>query len=72
MSKATILALVTAILGTAFLAGSVFAITAQSPHILLMILFTISGFIGWILPYFLYKKILQQETERLNPIIEKI
>ncbi|MDE7277008.1 MAG: hypothetical protein K2N98_09195, partial [Lachnospiraceae bacterium] len=36
-SAATVYALVLGIIGTAFMAGSVFAITAQPPHILLCI-----------------------------------
>lgn len=32
--------------------------------------FAIPGFLGWILPYFLYKKIVRNQTEKLTPMIE--
>ena len=70
-SVAVIYALVLGIFGTAFMAGSVFAVTAQPPHILLCILLAIPGFIGWILPYFVYKKVLAKQTEKVTPLIEE-
>lgn len=70
-SSATMYALILALLGTAFMAGSVFAVTASSPHIILCILLAIPGFLGWILPYFLYKRIVGKQTAKLTPLIEK-
>jgi hypothetical protein len=70
-SVATIYALIVGIIGTILMAGSVFAITAQPPHILLCILLAIPAFLGWILPYFLYKKMVDIQTERLTPLIEE-
>lgn len=70
-SVATMYALIVGIVGTAFMAGSVFAVTAQSPHIVLSILLGIPGFIGWILPYFLYKRIVGKQTQKLTPLIEE-
>lgn len=70
-SVATMYALIAGILGTAFMAGSVFAVTAQPPHIILCILLAIPGFIGWILPYFLYRRIVGKQTEKLTPLIEE-
>ena len=55
-SKATIWALAAGVIGTAFIACSTFAVTADPPKILLCIIFAIPGFLGWILPYFLYEK----------------
>ena len=52
-SAATVYALIIAVIGTAFMAGATFAVTAQPPHISLCILFAIPGFIGWIHPYFI-------------------
>lgn len=69
-STATIYALIVAIIGTGFIAGSVFAVTAQPPHIILCILFAIPGFIGWILPYFIYNRIMRKQNEKINPLIE--
>lgn len=70
-SKATAYALILGILGTAFMAVATFAVTAQPPYILLCILFAIPGFLGWIFPYFVYKKEVVRQTERINPLIEK-
>jgi len=69
-SAATAYALVLGILGTAFIAGSVFAVTAQPPCYILCILLAIPGFLGWIFPYFLYKKIAGKQTEKMIPLIE--
>lgn len=70
-SPATIYALVVAVVGTAFMAGSVFAVTSRPPHILLCIILAIPGFLGWLVPFFLYKKTVDKETKRLTPLIEQ-
>lgn len=57
-------------MGTAFMAGSVFAVTAQPPHVLMCILLAIPGFLGWIFPYFIYKRIAARQTEKVIPLIE--
>lgn len=69
-SVATVYALVVGVIGTAFMAGSVFAVTAQPPYIILSILLAIPAFIGWIVPYFLYKRVTRKQTEKLEPLIE--
>lgn len=69
-SSATMYALILGILGTAFMAGSTFAVTAQSPHIILCILLAIPGFLGWILPYFVYRRVIGKQTEKVTPLIE--
>ena len=69
-SVATMYALVLGIIGTAFMAGSVFAVTAQPPYYILCIILAIPGFLGWIFPYFLFKKIVGKRTERMMPLIE--
>lgn len=70
-SAATMYSLILGVLGTAFMAGSIFAVTAQPPHVILCILLAIPGFIGWILPYFVYKRVLAKQTEKINPLIEE-
>lgn len=69
-SKATVYALVMAIIGTAFMAGATFAVTAQAPNYVLMLVLAVPGFLGWLLPYFLYKKIVVKQTKKLTPLIE--
>lgn len=70
-SAALMCALFSGMIGTAFMAGSTFAVTGQPPHIILCILLSIPGFVGWILPYFLYRRIVGKQTEKLMPLIEK-
>lgn len=70
-SVATMYALGMGIIGTSFMAGSVFAIVAQPPYNALSILLAIPAFLGWIFPYFLYKKMVVKQTEKLTPLIEE-
>lgn len=69
-STATMYAIILGVIGTAFMAGSTFAVTAQPPYYVLCILLAIPGFLGWILPYFLYKRIAGKQTEKIAPLIE--
>lgn len=70
-STATVYALVLGIIGTAFMAGSTFAVTAQPPNYILCIILAVPGFLGWIFPYFLYKKVVGKQTGRVAPLIEE-
>lgn len=70
-SSPKIFALTCGIIGTAFMAGSTFAVTANPPIIWLCILLAIPGFIGWILPHFLYKKLSAKKAEEIAPLIEE-
>lgn len=69
-SAATMYAIIFGVIGTAFMAGSTFAVTAQPPHYILCILLAVPGFLGWIVPYFLYKKIAEKQTKKIVPLIE--
>lgn len=70
-TQAKIIALSIGIVGTAFMAGSVFAVTAEPPIIWLCILLAIPAFAGWILPYFVYKKLKEEKTKKVTPYIEE-
>lgn len=70
-STASLCAIAAGIMGTSFMAGSVFAVTAEPPRVILCILLAIPAFLGWILPYFLYKSIARKQTEKLTPLIEE-
>ena len=70
-SKATMYALIVGIIGTAFMAGSVFAVTAATPMIVLCIILAIPAFLGWILPYFIYNSVVRKRTEKVTPFIEE-
>ena len=52
------------------MAGSTFAVVHETPIIWLCIPLAIPGFIGWILPWFLYQRIRKKQTENLQPLIE--
>ena len=69
-SAATGWALGIAMVGTAFMAGSVFAITASPPHVVRCILLAIPAFAGWIAPSFVYRKVKHQKTRQVEPFIE--
>jgi len=69
-SKAMILALIIGIIGCAFMAGSVFAVTAAVPNIILCILLAVPGFIAWFLPYFIYKSEIIKCGQKVAPLIE--
>ena len=69
-SAATVYALILGMIGTAFMAGSTFAVTAQPPQLILCIVLAVPGFLGWILPYFLYRMIQEKQIKKLTPLIE--
>lgn len=66
-----IAALTIGMLGTGCMAGSVFAVTADPPLVWLCILLAIPAFAGWILPYFVYKRIKEEKTKKVTPYIEE-
>lgn len=70
-SRAIGVSLGVGITGTAFMAGSVFAVTASTPMILLCIILAIPGFTLWGLAYFSYKNILMKSTKKVSPLIDK-
>ncbi|WP_303871081.1 hypothetical protein [Acetobacterium wieringae] len=67
-TRAMALALGAGIIGTVFMTGATFAYLAAL--IPLCVVLAIPGFIGWGLPYFLYKKNVKKRTEQVNPMIE--
>lgn len=69
-TRATAIAILIGLMGTAFMALSTFSVTAAPPVIGLCILFAIPGFIGWGLPYFIYKRLVQKRTKVVAPLIE--
>ncbi|MFV0394607.1 MAG: hypothetical protein ACK5LC_09460 [Coprobacillaceae bacterium] len=66
---ASTVAYIIGIIGCAFMAGGVFAITASTPNVPLCAFFGIIGFIGWVLPYLCYRTILQRKAEKIDPLI---
>lgn len=70
-SVATMASIIIGIIGTAFMALSVFAVTNDPPKILACILFAIPGFIGWALPLYVYKYLVKKRTAQIIPLIEQ-
>jgi len=60
--------LIVGIIGTVFMAGSMFAFLAEM--IPLMIILAVPAFIGWILPYFIYKGVRRKRTTKVSTMIE--
>ena len=67
---ASTVAYIIGVIGTAFMAGSVFAVTATNANIPLCIILAIPGFIGWILPYLCFRRISKNKTEKVIPLID--
>ena len=70
-STAAIWALCIALLGTAFMAGSVFAVVATPPRIVLSIVLAVPAFAGWIAPYFVYRRVRAEKTRKVSPFMEE-
>ena len=69
-SEATMYALITGVVGTVFMAGSVFAVTADPPNIILCVVLAIPAFAGWVAPYFVFRKTVAKRTARADALIE--
>ncbi len=65
-----IVSLTCGLAGCAFMAGSVFAVTAASPIIWLTVLLGIPGFVLWGAAYFGYREARRRRTEQVTPLIE--
>ena len=69
-SVPTIVSLTCGLIGCAFMAGSVFAVTAATPIIWLTVLLGIPGFALWAGAYFGYRWAKTHRTETVTPLIE--
>lgn len=69
-STAQIASISTGMIGTAFMAGSVFAITGVNPMWVFGSILGIVGFIGWTLPVFIFRKVKEKKSEQIIPLIE--
>lgn len=67
--RASVTAYAVGIVGTAFMAGSVFSITADK--LIPCIILAIPAFTGWVLPYFLYRGIRKKKTAQVAPLIDQ-
>lgn len=70
-SMGIIWAMIIGVVGTIFLAISVFQITGSNPN---YVIFAMSGFIGivgWVLPYFTYRKVKSDKEKENISLIEE-
>lgn len=70
-TKGMISAMTIGVIGTIFLAISVFSITASNPLYILGVICGIPGIIGWILPFFMYKKIKANKAQENITLIDE-
>ncbi len=69
-SFANAVSIAVGVIGTGFMAGSVFAVTASTPVIWLCVVLAVPAFAGWIMPYFIYKSTKAKKTKDVAPYIE--
>lgn len=67
--KASAVASAVGLIGTAFMAGSVFAVIKG--NIPLCIILAVPAFAGWVAPYLLFRKINSRKSVEVTPIIDK-
>lgn len=67
-ASASIVAYTVGLIGTAFLSGATFSYLGG--YIILCIILAIPGFVGWILPYFLYNSTYVKKSTKITPLIE--
>lgn len=70
-SNATIWAIIVGLIGTAFLAGATFAVTHEPPLYVLCAVLAVPGFVGWTLPYFIYKKLAARRSKTVAELVEQ-
>lgn len=70
-SAATAWAIAVGLIGTAFIAGAVFAVTHEPPMWGLMSVLAVPGFAGWILPVFVYRKLAEKRGKVVSELVER-
>ena len=68
---AAMAAITVGMIGTVFIALSTFAIVNDPPLILPCIVLAVPGFIGWLLPYFIWKYVKERRRRKIMPFVEK-
>ena len=69
-SKATMFSLIVGILGTVFMAGAVFAATAEPPVWWLCAILAVPAFAGWGLAPVLYKKLSAKRSAEVSTLVD--
>lgn len=69
--QTTLFVSIIGILGTICITGATFAFLHNPPMIGLCILLAIPGFLGWVLPLFLYQSYMNRKQAELAPFLEE-
>lgn len=70
-ANASLCAILVGLLGTGFLAGATFAVTGPVPNIPMCVGLSIPGFLGWILPWFLYRAMVRRRSRVVDELMER-
>lgn len=70
-ANASIAALCIGVVGTVFMALATFAAVHVPPLWVLCAVLAVPGFIGWVLPYFIYQKLTAKRTKVVAELIEQ-
>ena len=70
-TAATITAIVIGLIGCVFMAGSVFLVTHEPPLWVPSFIVAVPGFLGWILPYFVFKRLAAKRTRVVTELMEQ-
>ena len=68
---ATIASILIGLIGCAFMAGSVFLVTHEPPLWIPSFILAVPGFIGWILPYFVFKRLAAKRSRVVAELMEQ-
>lgn len=69
-SVPTVVAMTVGLIGTAFMAGSVFAVNNQM--VILCVILAIPGFLGWALGYFSFNWAKARRIEKISPTLLRV
>lgn len=70
-THASVVALSVGLVGTVFMTGSVFAVVHAPPLWALSIVLAIPAFLGWILPWFFYQKMVFRRSKLVTELVEQ-
>ena len=68
-TKASIAAFTVGLIGTAFMAGSVFAFLADK--FALCVVLAVPAFVGWVLPYLSFNRLRAKRSDAVSPLIDQ-
>lgn len=67
--KASAVAYVIGVIGTGFMAGSVFSMLADK--VIFSVILAIPAFVGWVIPYLCYRNIFHTKAAQVAPLIDQ-